>query len=133
MKLCHERVTCRGRLSREEVQALYYEKILIFPSYIETFGYPPAEAREAGTIIFASNCPFCHEILDGYADAYYFDPFDPVALAELMEKAVRGEITKSNERNISVSNDSCTAKSSIGKTSWTHVMNEVLSTADCRR
>lgn len=89
-----QNISCRGRMRREEVYRLYHERILVFPSYIETFGYPPAEARQAGGIIFASDCPFCHEVLEGYANAYYFNPFKPMELAALMKRAVNGEIKK---------------------------------------
>ncbi|HOO28743.1 MAG TPA: glycosyltransferase, partial [Lachnospiraceae bacterium] len=87
-------IVCRGRLSRNEVYRLYQERILLFPSYIETFGYPPAEARKAGTVIFASDCPFCHEVLENYEDAYYFDPFQPKELAALMEQSIKGELVR---------------------------------------
>ena len=37
---------------------------------------------------------FAREILDGYANAYYFDPFKPIELFELMHKVISGEIVK---------------------------------------
>ena len=63
----------------------YRRATLVFPSYIETFGYPLAEARQAGTIVLAADTPFAREVLDGYENAYYFDPFKPEELADLME------------------------------------------------
>lgn len=81
-----------GRVSRDEVIEAYNNSTLIFPSYIETFGVPLAEARQIGTIILASDTPFCHEVLNGYENAYYFNPFDERELATLMEKIILGEI-----------------------------------------
>ena len=82
-----------GRIERERVFEMYQKSVLLFPSYIETFGYPPAEASAIGTLVLASDCPFCHEVLSGYENAYYFDPFDPVKLADLMADVINGRIT----------------------------------------
>ena len=81
-----------GIIPYEQVLSEYARSILIFPSYIETFGYPLAEAREVGTIILASNCPFSRELLDGYENAYFFDPFNPDELAHLMSDVISGKI-----------------------------------------
>ena len=53
---------------------------------------PLAEARQLGTVILASDCPFCHEVLEGYENAYYFHPFREEELAELMEQVICGKI-----------------------------------------
>lgn len=81
-----------GSISREEVFEFYTKSILIFPSYIETFGLPMLEARLHKTIVFASDCPFSKEILEGYENAYFFDPFNANELKDLMEKIFVGEI-----------------------------------------
>lgn len=81
-----------GTLSREDVFKLYTESILIFPSYIETFGLPMLEARLHKTIIFASSCSFSYEILYTYDNAYFFDPFDSEELKNLMKQAIMNEI-----------------------------------------
>ncbi len=81
-----------GGLSREGVFELYTKSILIFPSYIETFGLPMLEARLHKTIILASNCPFSNEILKEYENAYFFNPFNSSELKNLMEKAIMNEI-----------------------------------------
>lgn len=88
----YEQIKYLGRISRDEVFERYRNDILLFPSYIETFGYPPAEARAAGGLILASDCPFCHEVLEGYGGARYFDPFKPGELASLMEQAMDGRL-----------------------------------------
>lgn len=65
-----------GSISREKVFEMYAKSILIFPSYVESFGLPLLEAKLTGTYIIASNTPFCHEILDGYDKADFFDEMD---------------------------------------------------------
>ncbi|MCR5106635.1 MAG: glycosyltransferase [Lachnospiraceae bacterium] len=87
-----ENIKCLGRIDRERVIDNYGKMILLFPSYIETFGYPLAEGRQIGTTILSSDCAFSREILKGYDKVYYFDPFDKTALADLMEKCIRGNI-----------------------------------------
>ena len=88
----HEQVKYLGRIPREEVFKRYSSEILLFASYIETFGYPLAEARAVGGRIIASDCPFSHEILDGYERAVFFDPFDPGKLADIMEQSILGNL-----------------------------------------
>jgi len=85
-------LNCVGMLSRETVMENYKTQILVFPSYIETFGLPLAEARLMKGMIFAADTPFAREILDGYKNAWFFDPFDYLQLKELMKKAICGEL-----------------------------------------
>jgi len=73
-----------GQLSLEEVYKYYSKSILIFPSFIETFGLPMLEAKMHGCPILASDCTFSHEILDGYEKVKFFDPFDVNGLATYM-------------------------------------------------
>lgn len=81
-----------GNISREEVFDYYTKSILVFPSFIETFGLPLLEAKLHRSIILASDCPFSHEILDGYENVYYFPPFNADKLAYLMSKIIIGEL-----------------------------------------
>lgn len=85
-----------GSLTREQVFDLYTRSVLIFPSYIETFGLPLLEAKLHNGIIFASDCPFSHEILDGYENVYFFDPFDSSDIGDLMRDVVEGKIKYHN-------------------------------------
>lgn len=89
-----EQICCVGRLPHEAVMEYYRRTTLVFPSYIETFGYPLAEARMAGTIVLASDTAFSREVLNDYENAYFFDPFKPAELAELMVRIVNGQIEK---------------------------------------
>jgi len=113
----YENILCSGRLTKEEVLNHYNKRVLIFPSYIETFGYPLAEARQLDAMIFASDCPFCHEVLEDYRNAYYFDPFQPKELADLMEKSIMGIL------KIEPSDSS---KSATGGNSWAKVLQVIL-------
>ena len=84
-----------GQISLEEVYDYYSKSILIFPSYIETFGLPLLEAKMHGSPILASDCTFSHEILEGYEKVEFFDPFDS---EDLSHKIV--EILEQSDRNI---------------------------------
>lgn len=79
-------------LSREEVFAEYNRSTLVFPSYIETFGMPLGEARQFGNPILASDAGFSREVLSGYDNAHFFNPFDEGALADLMQEVMEGKI-----------------------------------------
>lgn len=73
-----------GELNRKEVLDYYSKSFLLFPSYIETYGLPLLEARLHKTPIISSNCEFAREVLEGYYDVEYFDPFDHRDLYEKM-------------------------------------------------
>lgn len=65
-----------GSIDIDTVYEYYSKSVLIFPSYIETFGLPMLEAKMHESPILASDCAFSHEILDGYNKVEFFDPFD---------------------------------------------------------
>lgn len=111
-------VRCVGRLPYGEVIEQYAQSTLIFPSYIETFGFPMAEARKVGTIVLASDCPFSREVLEGYENAYFFDPFKPQELAALMERVITEGIVKKS-----------TVETYDSQDSWTVVMNALITNA----
>lgn len=111
-----DNIICTGKLNRNDVYREYVQSVLLFPSYIETFGYPMAEARRTGALILASNCEFSRELLDGYENAYFFDPFSPDELASLMKRVIDGEITrKPVHENVSAEN------------TWKYVVDEISS------
>lgn len=93
---------CRfvGQISQEDVYRHMCSEVLVFPSYIESFGLPLEEARTIGTIILASDTDFSREVLDGYENAYYFNPFVPEELGKLMNKVLTGEIKQKKQRMI---------------------------------
>ena len=81
-----------GRIERQEVFERLSECILLFPSYIETYGLPLLEARAVGCIEIVSDCLFSHEILDDYPNACFFPPFDYEKLAYYMKEAIEGHV-----------------------------------------
>jgi glycosyltransferase involved in cell wall biosynthesis len=81
-----------GRLNREKVYDMYSKSVLVFPSYIETFGLPLLEAKLVGAPIIAADMPFSHEILNDYNKISYFEAFDSDKLAELMGMYIKGEV-----------------------------------------
>lgn len=83
-----------GQIPREDVMRQFCEATLLFPSYIETFGYPLIEAAQMGAIVLAADLPFAHEVLGSYENAYFFDPFDAKSLADLMEQVITGKIVR---------------------------------------
>ncbi len=93
-------VNCIGRIPYEAVIEKYHNSTLIFSSYIETFGYPLAEARQVGALILAADTDFSRELLNGYENAYFFNPFKSNELAELMKKVVLGEIERKDTADI---------------------------------
>lgn len=105
-----------GRLPYEEVISKYYTSCLVFPSYIETYGYPLVEARTAGSLILASDCLFSRELLNDYENAYFFNPFRVEELAELMEKVIIGEIKKKDVVAIDEEIEN----------SWKYVVDEII-------
>lgn len=75
-----------GQICQEKVYDYYCKSVLIFPSYIETFGLPLLEAKMHNTPIIASNCAFSHEILDDYDKVDFFDPFNKEELYSIMKR-----------------------------------------------
>ena len=80
----HLNVLFNGPISRKNVFNMYTESILIFPSFVESFGLPLLEARMSSTYVLASNCPFCREILAGYNKTMFFNPLDYEKLGKLI-------------------------------------------------
>lgn len=85
-----------GKISHDEVMERYSKSCLVFPSYIETFGYPLVEAKSEGALILASDCSFSHELLDGYYNAYFFRYDSCSDLMALMERILNGNIVRKN-------------------------------------
>lgn len=73
------------KLEYEEVFTYYSNSILIFPSYIETFGLPLLEAKLSETVVLSVRESFSEEILSNYSHKYFFDYTDYISLAKLMK------------------------------------------------
>lgn len=83
-----------GRIPREKVFEMYTKSVLVFPSYVESFGLPLLEARLTGSPVIASDTPFCREILGGYKKAVYFPEMDEQTLGEYILKICCAEGTE---------------------------------------
>ncbi len=77
-----------GNLSQKAVFKYYKSSILVFPSYIETFGLPLLEAKVVGSPIIASNEAFSKEILSDYKYVSFFNPYDYQELSQIMVNLV---------------------------------------------
>lgn len=109
-------VVCVGKIPYEQVLAHYQTGTLVFPSYMESFGYPLAEARAVGTVVLAADTPFAREVLEGYENAYFFVPFAPEQLADLMEQVATGKIQRKETQQ----------QSAEMEDSWKFVIQQVL-------
>ena len=71
----------------------YYKSMdaLLFPSYIETVGLPLLEAAGAGIPIIASDLPYAHEVVGGYAGVTYCNYEDATAWASAIEAICQQE------------------------------------------
>jgi len=74
-----------GPLASEQTRQLYAgADIFVFPSLVESFGYPMVEAMAAGLPIVAADTPTNREIC-GQA-AVYFSPLSPEDLAQQIQR-----------------------------------------------
>lgn len=73
-----------GNIEHDEVNRLYKQSVVLFPSYLESLGLPLYEAKSHGCRIIASNTPFADEALSGYDNCDLFECDDAKALADIM-------------------------------------------------
>lgn len=88
-----------GTIDKDTMCEYYSKSILLFPSYIESFGLPLKEARNAGCPIVAAETPFSKEILAGYHDVVYFNYNNAAELANLIINEVE-ERAKTNKNSM---------------------------------
>lgn len=90
-----------GHISRQEVMKMYDTHVLLFPSYIESFGLPLIEAALHADIILAADTEFSRELLSKYTNVYYYPYDDAKKLEILMKDVIDGRI-KSNEESMNI-------------------------------
>jgi glycosyltransferase involved in cell wall biosynthesis len=74
-------IYCTGSIKYENIENLYKENdIFIFPSLVESFGYPLVEAMASGLPIVASDTPINREICENAA--VYFNAMDSKDLTQ---------------------------------------------------
>lgn len=77
-----------GYQDQEAVFGKYVEHTLLFPSYIETFGLPLQEAKAFNAPIIASDCPYAHDVLEGYDHCLFAEWDDAQAWADAILKSM---------------------------------------------
>ncbi|MFP5207916.1 MAG: glycosyltransferase [Acidobacteriota bacterium] len=81
-----------GLIKREEVLRRYETTdCLLFPSRLETWGFPISEFRPWGKPILAADLPYAHETIGDYEQAAFFSPSDAEELSRLMADAIEGK------------------------------------------
>ena len=118
-------IVALGRIPRAEVLIKLARSTLIFPSLIETYGLPLAEARALGSLVLAADLPYAREVLDGYENAYFFDPMSPKELADLMEKVTDGNIVLSPRETETVA----VASNATDRSAWETIVTIIEDTA----
>ena len=89
-----------GGLTQEQVMQMYTKTVLIFPSFIETFGMPLLEARMTGTPICAGHSCFAKEIIGDYEKAEWFMCNDVNSIADSMKRIIDNDINKKYAENL---------------------------------
>ena len=78
-----------GRLTPEEMKAVYSRSVLVFPSYLETVGLPLLEAKALSRPIIAADLEYARESVGDYDEVHYFSALDYDALAVAIEEAFK--------------------------------------------
>lgn len=113
-----DKIIFLGNIPRSEVIDKYRKSVLVFPSYIETFGLPLLEAYMVGSFILASDCEFSKEILNEYNNVKYFDPFSSDELSELMKNIITEGYNYESNTKLKEQDNNC---------GWQSVVNEIVS------
>ncbi len=91
-------VICLENISRVTLNHLYlHAKLLLFPSFIEGFGWPPLEAANMGCSVITTKTGAIHELLGD--NTRYVDPVNQ----ESINKAVTDELEETSTRRLKVS------------------------------
>lgn len=77
-----------GWLSASELEERYARSVLVFPSYLETWGLPLVEAQEYGAPIIAADLEYARETCGDYENVVFVDPHDAGELAYAMRGAL---------------------------------------------
>jgi glycosyltransferase involved in cell wall biosynthesis len=83
----NDRVKWLGRVPFEEIPDVYARAdVLVYPSFLEGFGFPPLEAMAVGTPVVASNASCLPEVLGDAA--LLVDPADDAAFGAAVESVL---------------------------------------------
>jgi glycosyltransferase involved in cell wall biosynthesis len=82
-----------GRQEASEMARLYSEVDgLLFSSKLETWGLPISEAQTHDLALLVAEREYAHETVGRYHSVSFFDPDDPVELAQLLLGLSKGEV-----------------------------------------
>jgi glycosyltransferase involved in cell wall biosynthesis len=88
-----ERIHIFGEVPYADIRRYYQEAALVvFPSYLETFGIPVIEALASEVPLVASDIPIFREIAGDAA--FYADPYRPESIADAMQAALYSETAR---------------------------------------
>lgn len=73
-------INCGVLKRRETLEKISNAKAVIYPSLLESYGMPIAEALFLNTPVLASNLPYAQELLG--KDGSYFNPLEPESIKE---------------------------------------------------
>lgn len=91
----HKYVRFLGFVPDATLKALYQlAALFVFPSLYEGFGLPPLEAMALGTPVVVSNVSSLPEVVGDAA--LLFDPADPDAIADAMDRALSDEALRAD-------------------------------------
>jgi len=89
-----QRVTWLGRVAHNDIPGVYSRAdVLVYPSFLEGFGFPPLEAMAAGTPVVASNASCLPEVLGDAA--LLVDPADAAAFGAAVESVLSDSAVRS--------------------------------------
>ncbi len=100
----NEHIKYIGHVDRNVVMNMYNTHVLLFPSYIESFGLPLIEAALHADIILAADTEFSRELLSNYTNVYFYKYNDAQELASLMKKVINKKIT-SDKKPLNIKNN----------------------------
>lgn len=81
-------ISFEGQMDYTQVLRFYkYCNLLVWPSYIESFGLPLLEAASLGMPIISSNLPYAREVISGYVGVEYVDYNNPTEWAIAINKS----------------------------------------------
>ena len=78
----------------------YEDGVLLFPSKIETDGFPLLESMACGGFILAADLPYAREALAGYERCALFDPDDAEQLKDRMKQVIENGVQRSGSGRV---------------------------------
>ncbi|MGL5705835.1 MAG: glycosyltransferase [Tannerellaceae bacterium] len=85
-------IHCVNLLTVDEMNWMYNNvDVLLYPSYIESFGLPLLEAAYFGLPIIASDLPYAREVLNGYDGVTFVDKDDIAGWIKAIQATVKGK------------------------------------------